>query len=88
MYSLNTPASREIAAASAAAIFAGSLLAEGLAVGALIHGGVSFVGTNQDAVQRAVVLVFTEVCALMDGALYALIGIAFHVISSFLLIRE
>ena len=64
--------------------FAGSLLAEGLAVGALVHGGVSLVGTNQDAVQRAVVFVLAVVCALMDGALDALVGVAFHRDSSFL----
>jgi len=56
----------------------GLLLAEGFAVGALIHGGVAFVGAHQDPVQRAVVLVLTVVCALMDGAFDALVGIAVH----------
>ena len=88
LYSLKTFASRGIAAAFAAAIFAGSLLAEGLAVGALIHGGIGLMGAHQDAVQRAVVLVLTVVCALMDGAFDALIGVAFHDISSFSLSRE
>ena len=83
LYSLRTASSRKIAAASAAAILAGSvfvesLLAEGLAVGALVHGGVNFVGAHQDAVQRAVVLVLAVVCALMDGAFDALIGVATH----------
>ena len=68
----------QIAAASAAAIPAGLLLAEGLAVGALIHGGVGLVGTNQDAIQRAVVLGIAMVGASLDGALNTFVGIAFH----------
>ena len=54
------------------------LSAEGLAVGALVHSGVGLVGTDQDLVQSAVVLVLAVVCALLNGALDALIGIAVH----------
>ena len=56
------------------------LLAEGLAVGALVHGGVCFVGADHDAVQRAIVLVFAVVCTLGNGALDALVGIAVHIV--------
>ena len=54
------------------------LLAERLAVGALIHGGVSLVGTHQDLVQGAVVLTLAVVGALGDGTLDTLVGIAVH----------
>lgn len=59
------------------------LSAEGLAVGALIHGGVFFVGTHQNAVQRAVVLRVAVIGALLYGALYAFIGMTAHCGSSF-----
>ena len=58
-------------------------LAEGLTVGALIDSGVHLVSTHQDAVQRAVILVFAMMRALLDGALNALIGMTVHVFSSF-----
>ena len=51
------------------------LLAEGLAVGALVLGGVHLVGAHQNPVQRAVVLVFAVVCTLLDGAFNALVGV-------------
>ena len=54
------------------------LLPEGHAVGALIHGGVAFVGAHQDPVQRTEILVLAVISALMDGALDALVGIAVH----------
>ena len=54
------------------------LFAEGLAVGALVHGGVCLVGTDHDPIQRAVVLVLAVVCALGNGAFDALVGIAVH----------
>ena len=55
-----------------------SALAEGLAVGALIHGGVYFVGAHQNPVQRAIVLASTVVCALVYGTLDALVGMTIH----------
>ena len=61
-----------------------SALTEGLAVGALIHGGVHFVSTHQNSVQRAVVLVFAVMRALVHGAFDALIGMTIH--SFFLLL--
>ena len=73
--------SRNIAAAGAAAIHASSL-AEGLAVGALIHSGVRLVGTHQDAVQRAVVGLVAVVSAGLDSALDALVGMTVHGVSS------
>ena len=54
------------------------LLAEGLAVGALVHGGVALVGTYQDAVQGAVVAVGAVVSALLNGAFNALICLTIH----------
>ena len=57
-----------------------SLLAEGFAVSALIHGRIGFMGAHQDAVQRAVVLGIAMVCAGLDGAFDALISMAVHVI--------
>jgi len=36
------------------------------------------VGTHQDPIQRAVVLVLAVVCALLNGAFDALVGIAVH----------
>ena len=54
------------------------LLPEGLAVGALIHGGVCLVGTYQDMLQRAVVFVVTVVCALGNGTLDASVCMAAH----------
>jgi len=54
------------------------LLAEGLAVGALVCGGVDFVGTHQDLIQRAVVLVTAVMGALLDGALDALVCMTVH----------
>ena len=55
-----------------------SALAEGLAVGALIHSGVYFVGAHQNPIQRAVVLIFAVMGALVYGALDALIGMTIH----------
>ena len=66
----------KFAAALAAAKM--SLRAEGLAVGALIHGGVCLVGTYQDMLQRAVVFVVTVVCALGNGTLDASVCMAAH----------
>ena len=54
------------------------LLTEGLAVGALVHGRIGFVSAHQNAVQRAEVLVLAVVCALLDGALDALVGMIVH----------
>ena len=54
------------------------LLPEGLAVGALILGGVHFVGTYQNPIQRTVVLTLAMIGALLDGTLDALVGMAVH----------
>ena len=53
-------------------------LAEGHAVGALIHAGVGFVGAYQDLIQGAVVLAGAVVCTLGNGALHALICVTAH----------
>ena len=55
-----------------------SLLAEGLAVGALIHGGIRLMGAYQDPIQRAVVLTGAVMGALVYGALDALVGMTVH----------
>ena len=54
------------------------LLAEGHAVGALIHAGVGFVSTHKDPIQRAEVLSIAMMGALLDGAFNALVGVAIH----------
>ena len=54
------------------------LLAEGLAVGALILGRIGLMGTHQNPVQRAVVLAVAVVSALLDGTLNTFVGIAVH----------
>ena len=59
------------------------LLAEGLAVGALIHGRICFVGTHQNLVQGAVVFGVAVIGAGLNGAFDALISMAIH--SRFLL---
>ena len=56
----------------------GLLFPEGLAVGALIHGGVCLMGANQDLFQRAVVFVVAVVRALRNGALDTLICVTAH----------
>ena len=65
-------------AAAVAAASGSLLLAEGLAVGALVHGGVRLMGTHQDPVQRAVVLILAVVSALLDGAFDALVCMTVH----------
>ena len=64
----------------------GSALTERLAVGALIHGGVNFVGAHENPIQRAVVLVLTVMGALVHGAFDALVGMTIHCF--FLLLNE
>jgi hypothetical protein len=61
-----------------------SLLAEGLAVGALVHGRVGFMGAHHDAIQGTVVLGVAVIGALLNGAFDALIGMTIH--GSFLLL--
>ena len=56
------------------------LLAEGFAVGALIHGRILLVGAHQDAVQGAVVFGIAVVSALLNGALDALVCLIVHVV--------
>ena len=58
-------------------------LAEGLAVGALILGGIRFMGAHQNPVQGTVVLLVTVVGAGLDGTLDALVCMFVH--SNFLL---
>ena len=54
------------------------LPAEGLAVSALICGGVDFVGAHQDLVQGTVVLMAAVVGALLDSAFDALVCMTVH----------
>ena len=53
-------------------------LAERLAVGTLILSRICLMGTNQNAVQRAVVLTVAMICAGLDGAFDALVCVAVH----------
>ena len=59
-----------------------SLLAEGLAVGALVHGRVCLMGTNQNTLQRAEVGILAVMGALLDSTLNALVCMAIHSLSS------
>ena len=59
------------------------LLTERHAVGALIHGGVHFMGTHQDFVQRTEVLMATMVGTLLDSAFDAFVGMTVHRKASF-----
>lgn len=55
-----------------------SLLAEGLAIGALIHSGVSLVGSNQNALQGAVIGILAVMGTLLHSTLNALVCIGIH----------
>ena len=55
------------------------LLLEGLAVRALINGGVSLVGADHDPIQGAVVLTLAVMCALSDGAFDTLVSMTIHI---------
>ena len=59
------------------------LLAEGLAVGALVLGGVYLVGTHQDPVQGTEVLIVAVIDTLLDSTFDALVGMAVHKNASF-----
>ena len=59
-------------------------LAEGLTVGALILSRIGFVGADQNAIQRAVVLSIAVISAGLNGTLDALVCIVIH--SFFLLL--
>ena len=65
-------------AATSAAAFDSLLLAEGLTVGALIHGGIHLVGAHQNLVQGAIVLVAAMMGTLSDGTLDTLVSMAIH----------
>lgn len=54
------------------------LLAERLAVSALVNSGVLLVSAHQDPVQRAVVFRIAVVCALLNGAFDTLVCFAAH----------
>ena len=66
------------------------LLAEGFAVGTLVHGRVAFVSAHGDATECAVVGSVTVICARGNVALdaFVLFGIAVHVQNSFSLVSE
>ena len=53
-------------------------LPEGLAVSALIHSRIAFMGADQNAIQRAVVLSITVISAGLDGTFDALVCMAVH----------
>ena len=55
-----------------------SLLAEGLAVGALVLSRRSLVGAHQNTLQRAEVCVLAVILALLNSALNALICMTIH----------
>ena len=55
------------------------LLTEGLAVGALVLGGVHLMGAHQDFIQRAVVLMAAVMGALLDGTFDTLVGMTVHI---------
>jgi hypothetical protein len=55
------------------------LLAEGHAVGALVHGGIGLVGTHQNPLQRAVVLLAAVMGTGLHSALDALVCMTVHI---------
>ena len=59
------------------------LFTERLTVSALVLSGVHLMGTHQDPVQGAIILVFAVVCTLLDGAFDALVGMTVHKKASF-----
>ena len=61
-------------------IFLQLLLAEGLAVGALLQSGILLVGAHQNLVQGTVVGAVAMVCALLNGAFDALVCIVIHIV--------
>ena len=65
-------------ATAVAVALEGLLLAERLAVGALIHGGIQLVGAHQNPIQGAVIFGIAVIGTLLDGAFDALIGLAAH----------
>jgi hypothetical protein len=77
-YPKNALPSRKKKAAAFAAAWGHLLLAEGLAVSALIHGRVLLMGAHQDLVQRAVVLGVAVIGTGLNGAFDALVGVAVH----------
>jgi hypothetical protein len=80
--------SRKKKAAAFAAAWGRLLLAEGLAVSALIHGRVLLMGAHQDLVQRTVVLGVAVIGTGLDGAFDALVGVAVHDIDLLFLCSE
>ena len=54
------------------------LLAEGLAVSALILGGIQLMGTDQNLLQRAEVLVTAMVGTLLNSAGDTFVGMTIH----------
>ena len=64
------------------------LLAEGFAVGALIHRRILLMSADKDAVKRAVVFAVAVISTLLNGAFDALVCLAVHNTSSFLLGSE
>ena len=56
------------------------LLAEGFAVGTLVHSRILLVGAYQNAVQRAVVFGIAVVSALLNGAFDAFVCLVIHVV--------
>ena len=81
-YYFPSDSSRKIAAAKAAA-WKNLFFPEGLAVGALVHGGVGLVGAHHNPIQGAVVFVFAVISTLLYGAFDALVGMTVHTQSSF-----
>jgi hypothetical protein len=69
---------RQVKKAAAEAAVIGLSLSEGLAVGTLVHGRVLLVGTNQDAVQGAVVRIVAVVSARLNGTLDTLVCMLVH----------
>jgi hypothetical protein len=55
-----------------------SLLTEGLAVGALVHGGICLMGAYQNPLQGAEIGILAVMCALLDSTLNALVCMTIH----------
>lgn len=65
-------------AAAFAAACSSLLLTEGHAIGTLVNGRITFVGADQNTIQRTEIGITAVMCALRNGAFNALVSVAIH----------
>ena len=54
-------------------------LAEGFAVGTLVHGGICLMGANQNTLQGTVICILAVMGALLNGTFNTLVCVTVHV---------